>query len=56
MAWALTTDVLILSDQLRSLWDRGANRPPAFNLAKLAPSKGPRRAAADPPEAAQDTL
>jgi lipopolysaccharide/colanic/teichoic acid biosynthesis glycosyltransferase len=56
MAWALTTDVLILSDQLRSLWDRGANRRPAFNLAKLAPWKGPRRAAADPPQAAQDTL
>ena len=44
MAWSVTADVLILSDQLYALWDRGA--------ARIAP----RPAAADAPATAQDTL
>lgn len=50
MAWAVTTDALILSDQLRSLWR------PAFNLVKAIARMRPRRAVADAPETAQDTL
>lgn len=50
MAWAVTTDALILSDQLRSLCR------PAFNLGKAIARVRPRRAVADAPKTAQDTL